>query len=209
LRLLLLRVQPIHVFRLTTLITHLRLTSDIYINFTNSHFRHNRRVEASSVIRSAPRALVVGDDPTVTRHLDEELIAVSGDPAGTTIATFADENLTVTPVASVRPENHAELVGPVYRGPGGELAVPTGRVLVRFGSGDEAKAHAGAISDAGFQLDEVPRYAPQAAWVLPVSGGVTAALSGIERLQNIPGVEHVEPQVLMAAARRLPDDRLS
>lgn len=159
-------------------------------------------MDLPTVIRSAPKTLELGGDPAATFHLDEDLIAIHGDAPGPAVAVFKGENLTVASADSVSRANEVELGGPVYRGSGGGLAVPTGRVLVRLGPGEDAQAHSAAFSGAGFQLEEALRYAPEAAWVKPLRGGTPEALSGLERLRAIPAVEHVEPQVLTEAARR-------
>lgn len=159
-------------------------------------------MDAASVIRSAPALLEMGNDPAVGYRLDEDLIAIHGDPPGPAVATFEGDNLAVVPLASVSGVDDAEQLGPVYRQRGGSLAVPTGRVLVRFDPEDPAEAHAEALASAGFRLEEPLRYAPHAAWVRPLSDGSVEALNGLERLRSVPGVEHVEAQLLTEAARR-------
>ena len=51
-------------------------------------------------------------------------------------------------------------------------------------------------------IEEVLAYAPEAAWLRPATGGIGAALRGIPALELLPGVEHVEPQMLMQSAQR-------
>lgn len=92
--------------------------------------------------------------------------------------------------------------GPVYALGGGSLAVPTGRVLVRFAEGVDAAARAAELEGAGFAVAQVLSYAPHAAWVAPATRQVADALRGIAALRAVPGVEHVEPQWLMARASR-------
>lgn len=162
-------------------------------------------MDAASVIRSAPPVLERGGDLKATYSLDEGLIAVQGGSPGPAIATFEGGDLVVAPIASASGLDEAERIGPVYREQGGGLAVPTGRVLVRFPPEDAPQAHSDALADAGFELDEVLSYAPHAAWVRPLGGDSVAALSGVEKLRSVPGVEHVEPQVLTEAAPRTTD----
>ncbi len=92
--------------------------------------------------------------------------------------------------------------GPVYRKRSGEPAVPTGRALVRFGDDDRAEHHREQITAAGFELEQPLSYAPQAAWVRASSGEITDTLSGLPQLEQLPGVQNVEPQLLSEAARR-------
>ena len=92
-------------------------------------------------------------------------------------------------------------VGPVYRqGPGGTPAVPTGRILVRYAAGDRIERHRGELAAAGFELEDVLGYAPQAGWVR--GSDIGPSLAGLDRLAALDGIEHVEPQLLREAARR-------
>jgi len=94
-------------------------------------------------------------------------------------------------------------VGPVYATPDGSLAVPTGLIFLRFAEGTSAAEHRGDFERLGFELVEVPSYARHAAWVRARNnGGIGAALAHAADLATLPGVEHVEPQMLMAVSRR-------
>jgi len=107
---------------------------------------------------------------------------------------------------SVVPADAAETgdgVGPVYRQqPGGELVAPTGRVLVRFGEGESADERSRDLERAGYAIERALPYAPHAAWVQPATGRISDALSGLDRLERLNGVVHVEPQVLRQMAQR-------
>jgi hypothetical protein len=104
--------------------------------------------------------------------------------------------------AAVRPVGDAS-GGPVYRRrPSGDVVVPTGRVLVRLRSGDTVGAHRAALEKAGYTIESVPSYAPNAAWVRAASGRTADALGQLDALHRLPGVEHIEPQMIEAAARR-------
>lgn len=93
--------------------------------------------------------------------------------------------------------------GPVYRRtPDGGLAIPTGSALVRFGDGDRAEQHRDELAAAGFGIERVLAYAPQAAWVRARSGEITDTLRGLARLERLPGVQNVEPQLVSQPARR-------
>ena len=92
---------------------------------------------------------------------------------------------------------------PVYSlEPGGTPAVPTGRVFVRFAEGVPAEDRREALGRVGYNLVEVPVYAPQAAWVEAREGGTAASLEGLPRLEALPEVANVEPQMLSEARRR-------
>jgi hypothetical protein len=97
----------------------------------------------------------------------------------------------------------AGTLGPVYAlQPGGPPAVPTGLVFVRFAEGVAADSHGEEIDRAGYEVAESLSYAPQAAWLRARSGRIADALAGIPALEKMPDVENVEPQMLMASARR-------
>jgi hypothetical protein len=136
-------------------------------------------------------------------QLAPDLVALHGvEPGPDAVAAFEDEGVTVEEVERVSEPLAAERLGPVYRQPGGALVVPTGRAFVQFAQGERADRYADERRAAGFELEEVPSYAPHAAWVRPAGGGVVEGLQLLERLQRLPGVESVEPQLLSRAARR-------
>ena len=93
--------------------------------------------------------------------------------------------------------------GPVYRAAsGGTLAVPTGRVFVRFGedcSPDEQNAIA---QGAGYRTESTPSWAPHSAWLVAAVGGAREALAALPGLLARRGVRHAEPELLRPAARR-------
>ena len=141
-------------------------------------------------------------------ELDEDLVAIHGDAPACTpdnaVATFEDGSIVVLPAnAPTRDAAAGGAVGPVYRAAGGgPIAVPTGRVFVRFGEGTRAEDRADELGAAGFAVESVPGYAPQAAWLRARSGRLTDALGDLDAVRGLPGVELVEPQLVAEAARR-------
>lgn len=94
-------------------------------------------------------------------------------------------------------------VGPVYRrAPGGDLVVPTGRVLVRFADGDDPAQHQDDLHAVGYVVERVLPYATNTAWVRAATGGVVAALRALEQLSKLPGVVAVEPQMIGSSSKR-------
>ena len=93
-------------------------------------------------------------------------------------------------------------VGPVYAAPDGPLAVPTGLLFVRFAEGTSAAGRRVELERAGFELVQVPGYASHAAWVRAREGGIAASLHKMADAEALPGVENVEPQMLMERAPR-------
>lgn len=53
-----------------------------------------------------------------------------------------------------------------------------------------------------YELVESLAYAPQAAWLRAPAGDIADALAGLPRLEQLPDVENVEPQMLMESVRR-------
>lgn len=103
----------------------------------------------------------------------------------------------VRPVDDAAGRADATDQGPVYRRvPGGDIVVPTGLVLVRFAEDDAAADHRDDLAGAGYELEQVPGYAPQAAWVRATSGDIADALRDIGRLGGLTGVVSVEAQMI-------------
>jgi hypothetical protein len=97
---------------------------------------------------------------------------------------------------------------PVYvLSSGGQPARPSGRVLVRFADPAALARHRQDIEAAGYVIEEVLSYAPQAAWVRAASGNPAEALAAISALERMSEVEEVEPQMLRA--RALKEDQSS
>lgn len=123
------------------------------------------------------------------------------------IATAATDHPGGAPQMAVRAVDAGDVdaapVMPVYRrGEGGGVVVPTGRVLVRFADGDSADAHRDELAAAGYHLEEVLGYAPQAGWVRATSGSIADTLGHLDRLQDVPGVGNVEVQMVGDVGRR-------
>ncbi len=92
----------------------------------------------------------------------------------------------------------------VYAESGGPLAVPTGRILIRFEDGVTAVSQKEALQRIGYIIDQELAYAPQALWVKSVTGDIADALSNVPLLEALPRVVNVEPQMVMESGRRGP-----
>lgn len=94
-------------------------------------------------------------------------------------------------------------LGPIYTlQADGTLAVPTGLVFIRFVEGVEVESHREVIKQAGYEIAQSLSYAPHAAWLRAQSGNILDALVGISKLEAIPNVENVEPQMLRERVQR-------
>jgi hypothetical protein len=141
----------------------------------------------SGVFERRPDLYALPGDETATGG-DARLTQVTGDGSDTYVVyegppPQAAEAADVIPVFSA--------------GPGGPIAVPTGRVFVRLAKGTRPEERHSEFGAAGFEIERKLSYAPQAAWLRPVDGGVGAALNGVGALEAIPGVVHVELQLLL------------
>jgi len=92
--------------------------------------------------------------------------------------------------------------GAVYMGNGGLMFVPTGRVFVRLDDDMPLEAHAEAFRKLGYVIVQVLPYAPNAGWLQHAEEDVAEALRGMADLAKLPGVQHVEPQLLTVRAQR-------
>jgi hypothetical protein len=97
--------------------------------------------------------------------------------------------------AQVSPSEPGALT-PVYALPSGRLAVPTGRVFVRFREDVAAETRAEELKRAGYRITRTLGYAPNAAWVEADDGEASTALRNIDRLEAMSGAVNVEPQLL-------------
>lgn len=110
--------------------------------------------------------------------------------------------VAITP-AGEAPAGAGVVLGPVYRRTAGRgLVIPTGVALVRFGEGDRAEEHREKLAAAGYEIERALPYAPHAAWVRAHSAQIPDTLRGLVRLERLPGVHNVEPQLLSESARR-------
>jgi hypothetical protein len=92
---------------------------------------------------------------------------------------------------------------PVYSaGADGPLAVPTGRVFVRFADGIKAADRSASLQKLGLAIEKTLSYAPSAAWVTTVAGDATATLDHLAALEKLPDVTHVEPQMVMQRSEK-------
>jgi hypothetical protein len=143
-------------------------------------------------------------------------------PGAVPVQTFADDAIAIikgqpdAAEATTDPSDAAadatkaaeaqRKLSPVYAqqsgGGAGSMAVPTGRVFIRFADTVKVTDRETEIRDAGYELDQQLDYAPNAAWLRARSGNIADALNGIVTLAKVADVENVEPQLLMQASRR-------
>lgn len=88
---------------------------------------------------------------------------------------------------------------PVYAF-GTRLAYPTGSIWVRFREGIAAASRANDLQAAGYHIESSPAYAPNGAFV--TAADPATALSQLDTLRAVEGMEHVEPQLLVEGEHR-------
>ena len=80
------------------------------------------------------------------------------------------------------------------------LAYPTGSIWVRFSEGIDASSRSADLSQAGYRIESSPPYAPNGAFV--TADDPATALSRLDTLRAVEGMEHVEPQLLVEGGHR-------
>ncbi|MCA1618392.1 MAG: hypothetical protein LC795_03580 [Acidobacteria bacterium] len=122
--------------------------------------------------------------------------------------TFAPEGIAVYRGAprearAGKAHAHEAALTPVYRlHPDGPLAVPTGKIFLRFREGVEAATRRKEIERAGYEVIEIPPYSQSGAWVRSASGDVARSLTDLDALEKLADVENVEPQMLVERSLR-------
>lgn len=92
-------------------------------------------------------------------------------------------------------------VSAVYSDDAGELVLPTGRVFVRFAAAVRPLERTDELNALGLAIEKIPGYAPNAAWLRARSGAIPDGLSALGALRKLPGVEHVEAELLRPVRR--------
>lgn len=148
--------------------------------------------EPKALYRRLPELIAIHD------HIDP--------PAGwEVILTLEDPPIVVCrgDTRTLPPALRQRTLTPVYAlARRGAPAVPTGLVLVRFREGLAATACGDALSREGFTIHHPLPHAPSAAWVKASVGGIPASLRGIPRLESLPDVVNVEPQMVRQSVPR-------
>lgn len=81
------------------------------------------------------------------------------------------------------------------------LAIPTGRVFVRFADALKAEAFSDKLRALGYRIVRTVSYAPNAAWLESVSGA-SEALKNIDKIESLAEVVNVEPQLISPRAAK-------
>jgi hypothetical protein len=167
-------------------------------------------VSPSDALQAFPRTLRAStEQPKLVYRRRPDLIAIHGRaeiPRDVeAVLSFEDPPIVVcrlgpAPIPRDLLVGHASAVYALT--PRGAPAVPTGLVLVRFAEGVPATRRGDMLARHGFTLVDVLPYAPGAAWVRAISGGISASLIGIPTLESLPDVVNVEPQMLRRPVRR-------
>src|SRR6185295_3202121 len=103
----------------------------------------------------------------------------AGSPPAGALFTLKGGEIAVYHGGPGAAKGHEQQVGPVYALPGGTLAVPTGRVFIRFEEGTSAADRREDLERSGYEIVQIPGYAPHAAWVQSRGGDIASSLQGI------------------------------
>lgn len=87
-------------------------------------------------------------------------------------------------------------------GAGAPAARPSGDVLVRFAEGTRAISQKSLLIKAGYRITQELAWAENAVLVRASSGELADTLGHIEKLEALPGVENVEPQMIGKRSKR-------
>jgi hypothetical protein len=167
-------------------------------------------VAESDAFRDYPATLKQSTlNPELVHRRSSELFAVRRTAAGTgrdvPVRTIVDDDGVPIDVHRGAPpptSRDVEGVTPVYSRAAGGIAVPTGRVFVRFRDDVAVATKAEELLRAGYRIAKTVPYAPNAAWLEAVDGRVAAALRNIGRLEALSEVVTVEPQLLSPRVAR-------
>jgi len=141
------------------------------------------------------RFAVRGDAPPALRDRVETRIDEADDESVGGFTVIRAPSSAAEPIPTDR-------LAPVYvLGGGGAPFIPTGRIGIRFAEGVSARDREAELRGLGYRIVEIPAYAPHFAW-LESESGHAAALTALPRLAALPGVEHVEPQMVTPRALR-------
>jgi hypothetical protein len=78
-------------------------------------------------------------------------------------------------------------------------AIPTGRIFV-LGAIDVNLSE--IVERLGYEIESIPPYAPNSAWILASDRSIATALSNLQDLMATTGLESVEPQMLRPSKSR-------
>ncbi len=159
-------------------------------------------------IEAFPRSLpgrIPGPAP-VWQRCDDRFACRGAAPADATrLLTIEDGDESWT-ICAGAPVGDDEVVAVYARAGGGALAVPTGRLWVRFAEDDRAESHRATLARSGLEIVSIPPWAEHAAWVRARADSLSESLRrGIDAAADLAaahGASLVEPQMLMESARR-------
>ena len=154
------------------------------------------------------RADTPGVEPVQT-FADDAIAIIKGEPNPAETSTDSDAasaGSEAATVAKTKPGEAQQTLSPVYAQQSGggtaSMAVPTGRVFIRFADAVKVADRESEIRSAGYEVGQTLDYAPHAAWLRARSGNIADALNGVAMLAKLADVENVEPQLLTQASYR-------
>jgi hypothetical protein len=175
--------------------------------------RYVNAVQPTEILAQFPERIRAGTEQPGVLYLKQPGCAVHNRPPGAPApgAVLVLNNGQIAVYRELPP--HVELrnpsrdLTPVYaQSPRGTPVIPTGLVLIRFREDLSVLTRRPHLEQAGYEIVQTLPYAPRAAWLRARSGNPADALRRLAELEQLDGVENVEPQMLMEAARRSGSD---
>lgn len=168
---------------------------DIFSNFP-TRIRANLEPSSLSYVQLPAHFAIHGPvpahlSPSILGYINNQSIAILRGNVASDITH--DSSIRITPVYALEPNSVP--------------AVPTGRIFVRFKENVQAEEKREALAAIGYQIIEIPAYAPHAAWVGVYPDGIGVSLSNITLLQSISDVLNIEPQMLTKLGYRSHSDK--
>ena len=144
-------------------------------------------------------------NPAIVYRRSDDLIAVRGPRGrsgheGLVLTVTGDDGESIAvyrggPAERAAWAADAVAIAPVYT-LATRIAVPSGRVFVRFRDGVPATAKREDLRRAGYRITATLGYAPNAAWLEADDGRLASALANVHRLEAVSDVVNAEPQLL-------------
>lgn len=163
---------------------------------SKNNFRNSPKTVAQSLQR--PEIFFVRDDHLFATNVPRRDIPV---------ASFSAQGKTTTVYnldSSSEPLPVLDEVIPVYRlqNQSGQIAIPTGKIFLRLKENVSVRSVEAELAHLGYEIEQLVKGAPHAAWLTACDGSITASLSQLETLAMLRNVENYEPQMLMETFRK-------
>jgi hypothetical protein len=162
---------------------------------------------SSDLWPSVPNEIRIEKDSKVMRcKRNNDFYALYGCPSKDNhnrVLTSLNDGMIVV-LEGLPPKEDVPITCPIFAvQPSQILAVPTGKIFIRFDEDILALDYTAEVERLGYEIEESPIYAPHALWLRPKSGVVAEALAHAQDLRQLPHIANVEPQLLIERKLRV------